>query len=685
MSNVNSRGKAMLTNIGKRPAATVPLAKPITFFAIPLVNAEWILDESATEVSYRAPEVTDVIDFASGEKFQTCRVPVVKGKRVTGYVPLPMRYVGVWLQLSYTIVLYTHMWRLWSEEEEESTRKTSKAKAAILRQNSGAMVAQHMLARLLAVDELVSLSHDTTRPGEEHVRILDEWKIRWTRDWFTSTYDDIVGSGAKFLNADPVSPENQELFEGDWNIHEEGIELLRAPENLKHWFYGEINGLDRLFATKLKKQALASLKPTNDYSQRQYSDEARLPARWHEGHQPTPYFWTVKQWTWVAEGNNLWEKPIDLLYYCITADPPYTHSQQLMRELNSLLSIIVRRPRRQEAESLLTQLWTGEMTWREFVDALMQDHFDNVDGVIAQTSEKRDPENVFNTLEARLVLEGYIRRQKEAKNNQPWDVKDDILWNALGRVAPMKYKSGWEWIILQIVSNQKVTEVLQAAGPWWKKSQLAGKQRLQNAAAEQAEEDNHDDNADATGDPDPDVGSQQQASVGPSGPDIQMQEGDNPDNGRPNERPQDTVMEDIVKGSAENGVAQGPAENGMVQGLAEERTEGTAGQDQPRHPHSSIPTDLPGPPTPPLTVPERIALYCYEQFRKHKSVDQLESNLQEAFPADHSAIIKQFIDTLRVWNLITADPPLPALHTFVQGLRAIEARQESERVQDSLL
>jgi hypothetical protein len=163
-------------------------------------------------VTFRPPEETEVFDLETQEVFQTCRIPVFQHKKLRGYVPLPLRYQRVWLELCYCIVLYTQMWRLWAKEEQNATRKTRKEKAAILRQNSGALVAQHRLARLLAVDELVSWSHDTTTSGQERVRVLDEWKIRWSRDWFNTTYDRISRSDYKFLNADPIRPENRQFL-----------------------------------------------------------------------------------------------------------------------------------------------------------------------------------------------------------------------------------------------------------------------------------------------------------------------------------------------------------------------------------------------------------------------------------------------------------------------------------------
>jgi hypothetical protein len=142
----------------------------------------------------------------------------------------------------------------------------------------------------------------------------------------------------------------------------------------------------------------------------------------------------------------------------------------------------------QQVCDVAQQLWMGEMTWREFVDAMMNRYLQLPDAK-RETSEKPgmltsptllsvfltilDPKNVFNTLEARLVLEGYIRRHKEDEVGKPWDEKDVILWQSLSRVTVKKYKCVWEWIISQIILGKKVPDALKEAGLWWRKKKIA--------------------------------------------------------------------------------------------------------------------------------------------------------------------------------------------------------------------
>lgn len=197
---------------GKRPAGTVLLKEPIKRFRIPTVKAEGIMDDSMDFVTYCAPEEIDVIEAETGEKYQTCRIPVMMNNKLRGFVPLPRRYEGVWLELAYNIVMFRSTWRLWAEEERKTKRKQQKENAATLRRTTGTQVAQHMLARLIAVRELVSWEHDTEKAGQERVLTLDEWKIRSSRDWFNISFDKVQVADRKFLAADPIRAENLVLF-----------------------------------------------------------------------------------------------------------------------------------------------------------------------------------------------------------------------------------------------------------------------------------------------------------------------------------------------------------------------------------------------------------------------------------------------------------------------------------------
>ncbi|KAG1868947.1 hypothetical protein DFJ58DRAFT_837785 [Suillus subalutaceus] len=167
---------------------------------------------------------------------------------------------------------------LWAKEEERVNRKTQKEKARILHQNTGTLVVQHMVARLLTILEL-------------------------------------------------------KLRERGCCLH------LRT---LGKWIDGKIDGIDQIFAAIVKHQALAALKAKDYYFQSQFDPKAKLPARWHEGQEPRPYFWSAKHWNWVAKGNDLWTKPIDFLFHVLNEDPQYTVIEEFMQDLNALLNILTK-------------------------------------------------------------------------------------------------------------------------------------------------------------------------------------------------------------------------------------------------------------------------------------------------------------------------------------------------------
>jgi hypothetical protein len=174
--------------------------------------AECAFSHTDVNVSFGAPEEIEVVHPRTKEKYNTCRISVSIDEAVVGYIPLPLRYRETWLELSYSNELYYQMWELWEQEYRKATSKSEKEKCKILRKTTGTVVAQHSISRLLVIEELLTLSLDASAPGKESVRILDEWKIRWFRDWFTTGYAQAASTGARFLKADPIHPQNRTFF-----------------------------------------------------------------------------------------------------------------------------------------------------------------------------------------------------------------------------------------------------------------------------------------------------------------------------------------------------------------------------------------------------------------------------------------------------------------------------------------
>ncbi|KAG2045668.1 hypothetical protein BDR06DRAFT_978046, partial [Suillus hirtellus] len=456
----------MSTSKPDLPVPPVRLQKPMRSFSIPIVRAELVMDESltnlGTQITYCAPEEVVAFDFGTRRKHTTCRVPVMEGGRLRGYVPLPMRYRDIWLELSYNIVLLMNIWELWSKEEGKPLRPKEKKMATACRQNVGTLLVQYMLARLLVVEELVSLSYNI-EPGEECVKSLNEWKVRMLRDWFDMTHSEAKADGSEFMRADPASIENKAFFERRWEIEDDGSDILSPPADPNLWIHGRIEGLDDIFEKTIKPQAFQEISKPSQFFKTRYEKGANLPARWHEGHEPRPFFWSIKQCDWFCKGNDYWNSPIDLLHYVLSTDPVYHDLEQFLGDLRSLAGIITVNPEWEDIQEAAKDLWLGKIIWREFVSSLRRGL--NLSKEQTVTSEKRDDQNPFNTLEARLVFEGYMREGTKQKAQSDRDV---ILWKGLNQMGPQEYRPVWNWVASEIqLHDHTVMEVLEKAGTWW--------------------------------------------------------------------------------------------------------------------------------------------------------------------------------------------------------------------------
>ncbi|KAG1724054.1 uncharacterized protein EDB91DRAFT_1087620 [Suillus paluster] len=65
----------------------------------------------------------------------------------------------------------------------------------------------------------------------------------------------------------------------------------------------EIQGFKEKFHAILKLQAHSELNRKSKYFYTWHEEGARLPECWHEGHDPTPHYWSKGQWDWMAKGD----------------------------------------------------------------------------------------------------------------------------------------------------------------------------------------------------------------------------------------------------------------------------------------------------------------------------------------------------------------------------------------------
>ncbi|KAG2047487.1 hypothetical protein BDR06DRAFT_1030599, partial [Suillus hirtellus] len=193
------------TNAMKHSTA-VPLCWPITSFAILLVHAEIVMDDSLknddTRITYREPQEIEVIQVGTTESYKMCHVLVLEGGK---------KYQDLWLELSHNIVLCSKLWELWEEEGMKKLKGKKTNMVETCRKNTGVMLVQHMLTRRLVVEQLLKLDY-LTEPGKESIPLLDEWKIRMCHDWWNKSYDEAFTEGREFLSADLVTAPSKAFF-----------------------------------------------------------------------------------------------------------------------------------------------------------------------------------------------------------------------------------------------------------------------------------------------------------------------------------------------------------------------------------------------------------------------------------------------------------------------------------------
>ncbi|KAG1834969.1 hypothetical protein DFJ58DRAFT_847499 [Suillus subalutaceus] len=474
-------------NATRRNSTTVPLRQPITSFAIPLVHAEVVMDDwlknDDTRITYGEPQENEV---ETTESYKMCQVPVFEGGRKQGFVPLPLRYRDVWLELSYNIVLCSNLWELWLEEGMKKLKGKKVDMVVTCRQNTGAMLVQHMLTRCLVVEQLLKLDY-LTEPGKESIPLLDEWKIRMCRDWLNKDYDEAFVEGREFLVADPVTAANKVFFgklvasvrahpppnmqlEKGWNINDQGKDSLSPPPDPATSINGRVEEIRETFECVIKPQALNELKKPGAFHETRHLKDGDLPGRWHEGHSPHPLFWSEAQWEWYSQGHDFAGTPIAFFNFVLRKEPSYTNVKEFEDDVKSIANIIVANGDgndRDDIQEIVGGLWLGEMTWREFVDHLRQKW--DLDDDACKPWEKKDESNPFDSLEAQLIFQGFMRRGSE---NRVWNPEDQILWESLLRMSPKEYEPVWKRVVKTILEEEKsVQEVLKDARNWSHHSQ----------------------------------------------------------------------------------------------------------------------------------------------------------------------------------------------------------------------
>ncbi|KAG1847011.1 hypothetical protein DFJ58DRAFT_843328 [Suillus subalutaceus] len=611
-----------------RPVPPVRLRRSIACFSIPLIRAELVMDESLTNlgtlITYSAPQEVVAVDFDTRMEHTTCRVPVMEGGQLRG---------------------------LWSKEEGKALNSKEKKMATTCRQNAGTLLVQYMLARLLAVEELVGLNYNTD-PGEERVKVLNEWKVRMVRDWFYMTYSEAEADGPEFLHADPVNLENKAFFERKWDIEEEGRDIMSLPADTNLWIHGRIEGFDDAFEKTIKPQSFEEMSKPSQFFETRYEEGAKLPSRWHEGHEPRPLFWSIKQWDWFR--NDYWNAPIDFLRYALVTEPAYHDVGQFLGDLRSLSGIISLNPNWQDIEANAKDLWLGKMIWREFVDSLSISL--SLSEAETLTSEKRDDRNPFNTLEARLIFEGYVHREKPNSKDQV--AEDNVLWQSLDRISPPEHRPVWEWVASEMESDGvKVTCMLKQAGDWWRefRHKQAKSSHVETHSTEQYDEEERD----------------------------RWQGGS-----RKAPRVQDVPMRQEGRQRLADGNSEDSGDTFHYPrpgGVGDRPPESTAAADSNDSNEYADSTHPPLPIYSPMIngvsqILRPIHLGLSRYLDGYDSLETFGDSLIKSFPSEYEASIRQFVNDLQPFTVeqFTVDVAEPILDSFVRRVNAIQAKKEAE-------
>ncbi|KAG2059844.1 hypothetical protein BDR06DRAFT_1062616 [Suillus hirtellus] len=435
--------------------------------------------------------------------------------------------------------------------------------------------------------------------------------VAWRHETSEAGKERVAPAGAKFLKADPIRVENRVFFKSEWNVDPKGRELFYPPEDLEDWFDREVQGLKEAFHEMIKKEALKLVTKLDEYSEHHFDARAKLPERWHKGQLPTPYFWSAQLWNWLTKGNSMWEMPMDFLFCVLKEEPSVENYGEFLNQ-----------------------------------DSCHATH---------RTSEKSDPANVFNTLEAQLVLQGFVWRHHKALTNEPWNVTDTIRWQSLSRVTPKnmkKYKSGWEWIVSQIALGKSIRLVLKEAGPWWAKKKLADKHnQAQNNQGGVANE------------------NIQQAASDPA--DMNMEEDDHPVPSKLShqnvEEPQSTMDQTSQQTDIDMENTTPPPPPPPPPPLPPQEDEGDGhinDQDVDLDVHMTVKDDI-------LKEGKTVDQLCeclWSEFLRHRSIDRYENQMKTHLLSHYVVQVEVYTNSLRQWNIRNGAPPHEAYKTFLEEM-----------------
>ncbi|KAG1853377.1 hypothetical protein F4604DRAFT_1686374 [Suillus subluteus] len=434
------------------------LPQPIRDFRIPVSKAELSMGQwdarAPQRIHYGVPEL---ISYGAGDnpQLEFLRVPAMKDRRIIGYVPLPTRYRSSWVYLCYCVEYWLAVWKCWDGESKKNKKKqkntkTQKERADLIdtsRKNAGARFLQAMLARRIVLEECIA-----NGVNDERIKSLDEFLIRDHRDWLFVEFDELPDDADMYLAADPLHQGNNKMFETGWGVNVNDISIMLGQAD-DAWMS---EGLD--LSEMFKKEMDAALKRLRDGAEEihiAYNENAELPDKWHESHEPPIRFISERKDQFLRDGFTL-DEPLVFLYHCLRAEEEIERGDFLREIMDMLPSDGTR----QRWSFGIDRLIDGEMALDEFSN-LVSDVLDLELDRRANNmgSDLVEPDLPFLKLDARIAVRTYLRNSK----SKP-DTAADIFFRSISRFSDpdTKDRKVWKWV-MQGVQPNTVTAMLQQA------------------------------------------------------------------------------------------------------------------------------------------------------------------------------------------------------------------------------
>ncbi|KAG1800635.1 uncharacterized protein BJ212DRAFT_1487918 [Suillus subaureus] len=239
----------------KHAAISGALPQPICDFCIPVTKAKLSMDQW---------------DAWDAGQLEFLWVPAMKDQWILSYVLLPARYWSSWVYLCYCVEYWLAVWKCWDGEskkhQKQKKMKVQQERAVLIdtsRKNAGAHFLQAMVARRIVLEECMA------------------------NDWLFVEFDELPDDVDMYLEADPLHPENKKIFEMGWGVNVNDISMMLGQAD-DAWMS---KGLD--LSVMFKKEMDAALKRLRDGGQEvhiTHDENAELPDKWHESHEPPIQF-----------------------------------------------------------------------------------------------------------------------------------------------------------------------------------------------------------------------------------------------------------------------------------------------------------------------------------------------------------------------------------------------------------